>query len=379
MNLLWTKIVTMSILGIVSLLVGFIPMLVAKKVNLSEGSRGAFIVSCLNCFGGGVILTTAFTHMLPEVNLFLQYNIDKGLLSNDAGWPLAEIWILCGFFMIYFVEEVTHILMMKCNANPKNKVSAEEMREGKVNGGYGNPVNGRGRPDGHQGGHHENPPQQQQQQGHGHSHDLTQAVSTEAGFEAALRGFLVVLAISLHAVFEGIAMGLTDNARSVWLLFIAISAHKYVISFCISMQFVTSGLPALLSIIYFSTFALISPVGALIGILISETVKSEAETQTVAVTVLQALATGTLLYVVFFEVIEKERMKGTNGMVQVCFVVLGFLCMLAMEAIGFSLEPPPAAPGSPGSSVSCVLPPQLLLNITAPVNVKCEEGTLVLA
>ena len=68
-----------------------------------------------------------------------------------------------------------------------------------------------------------------------------------------------------------------------------------------------------------------------IGIAIFETVKvqtnlvtltdldfqSEAETQTVMVTVLQGLATGTLLYVVFFEVIEKERMKGTSGMVQV--------------------------------------------------------------
>ena len=85
------------------------------------------------------------------------------------------------------------------------------------------------------------------------------------------------------------------------------------------MQFVTSGLKPLLSIIYFSTFALISPVGAGIGILLSETVKSEAETQTVVVTVLQGLATGTLLYVVFFEVIEKERQKGTSGMIQVRF------------------------------------------------------------
>ena len=33
MDLLTTKIVTMSILGLVSLLVGFIPMLVAKKVT----------------------------------------------------------------------------------------------------------------------------------------------------------------------------------------------------------------------------------------------------------------------------------------------------------------------------------------------------------
>ena len=45
--------------------------------------------------------------------------------------------------------------------------------------------------------------------------------------------------------------------------------------------------------------------------------QSEAETQTVMVTVLQGLATGTLLYVVFFEVIEKERLKGTSGIVQV--------------------------------------------------------------
>ena len=35
---------------------------------------------------------------------------------------------------------------------------------------------------------------------------------------------------------------------------------------------------------------------------------------------LQGLATGTLLYVVFFEVIEKERLKGTSGMVQVSVV-----------------------------------------------------------
>ena len=66
---------------------------------------------------------------------------------------------------------------------------------------------------------------------------------------------------------------MASKPRSVWLLFVAISAHKYIISFCISLQFVTSGLPPLLSIIYFSTFALTSPVGAAIGIIISETIQ----------------------------------------------------------------------------------------------------------
>ena len=105
------------------------------------------------------------------------------------------------------------------------------------------------------------------------------------------------------------------------------------------MQFVTSGLKPLLSIIYFSTFALISPVGAGIGILLSETVKSEAETQTVVVTVLQGLATGTLLYVVFFEVIEKERQKGTSGIIQVRIKIYLFFSLLYKNSTGYIHNP----------------------------------------
>ena len=77
------------------------------------------------------------------------------------------------------------------------------------------------------------------------------------------------------------------------------------------------GLKTWLICIYVSTFSLISPVGVGIGIALSETMESEASAQGSLVTVLQGLATGTLLYVVFFEVIEKERIKGTNGLLQV--------------------------------------------------------------
>ena len=78
-----------------------------------------------------------------------------------------------------------------------------------------------------------------------------------------------------------------------------------------------TGIKTLLNVIFISTFSLISPIGAGIGIAVSETVSSEADVQTSAVTVLQGLATGTLLYVVFFEVIEKERLKKTNGLMMV--------------------------------------------------------------
>lgn len=286
--------------------------------------------------------------MLPEVNLYLQYNIDHGQLPN-TGLPLAEIFVLCGFYMIYIVEEVTHRIIDKVNGVKPSKGVKEE--NGKMLGSNG----------------------------HSHSHQMSheeEAVQNLEGadqsLEAAVRGFLVVLAISLHAVFEGIAMGLTHSTRSVWFLLFAISSHKYVISFCIGLQFVTSGLKPMLSSIYVATFALISPLGAGIGILLSESITNEAETQTVLVTVLQGLATGTLLYVVFFEVIEKERAKGTSGLIQVTFSILGFVIMVALECVElFSSQQVSLR------SVNCQVGSEGINLQDLPANVTCQDGTIL--
>ena len=67
-----------------------------------------------------------------------------------------------------------------------------------------------------------------------------------------------------------------------------------------------------------STFSLFSPIGIAIGIALTETVSREEDVQSPGVIALQGLATGTLLYVVFFELLEKERQKkGVNSLIQV--------------------------------------------------------------
>ncbi len=73
----------------------------------------------------------------------------------------------------------------------------------------------------------------------------------------------------------------------------------------------------MLIVIYISTFSLVTVFGAGIGIALSEaSANSDPSMQSSFVTVLQGLATGTLLYVVFFEVLEKERQSGTIGLFQ---------------------------------------------------------------
>ena len=73
------KIVSMCILGGISLLLGLLPIKLAEKYNLREDKIGSkvttlrqLVITALNCFGAGVILTTCFGHMLPEANEALE-------------------------------------------------------------------------------------------------------------------------------------------------------------------------------------------------------------------------------------------------------------------------------------------------------------------
>ena len=87
------KILSMVILGGFSLLLGLVPMKLVEKYNLKETSSATntdnkkenkkvttfkhLALTALNCFGAGVILTTCFTHMLPEANEALEQSSIK--------------------------------------------------------------------------------------------------------------------------------------------------------------------------------------------------------------------------------------------------------------------------------------------------------------
>ncbi len=49
---------------------------------------------------------------------------------------------------------------------------------------------------------------------------------------------------------------------------------------------------------------------------------------------LAALAAGSVVYVVMFEVLEREKCRKVPGMLQLGFVVAGFAAMLAIEVSG---------------------------------------------
>lgn len=160
---------------------------------------------------------------------------------------------------------------------------------------------------------------------HHHSHIIPGEVDSTV---KAIRGLLIVLALSVHELFEGLSVGLESSAGNVWYMFGAVSAHKLVIAFCIGVELVTSGMKTFLVVIYVFTFAVVSPLGIGIGMAISNI---EQDSSDVVSVFLQGLASGTLLYVVFFEILQNER---KSGLKQFFSVLFGFMCMFAITVFG---------------------------------------------
>ena len=59
----------------------------------------------------------------------------------------------------------------------------------------------------------------------------------EEGIQAAARGFLVVLALSIHDTFEGVAVGVTTRESAVWFLLLAFASHKEFFNYQLFITF----------------------------------------------------------------------------------------------------------------------------------------------
>jgi len=152
----------------------------------------------------------------------------------------------------------------------------------------------------------------------------------------SVRNFLIVLALSVHSIFEGMAIGLQLSVQDVWKLFLAVSLHDVPVHFCVGMEMFNGGIRKLHIIIYFLILGIITPIGIIIGIVVTEHAGEGDGTQTLIIGILQGLAGGTLLYITFYEVLEREKLAkaGMTGILGCFLLTCGFAFMAGLEAAG---------------------------------------------
>jgi solute carrier family 39 (zinc transporter), member 1/2/3 len=278
----------------VSVVCGVIPFKLAKIFKWTEpidkhdgnsDKKSSKTVAILLSFGGGVLLATTFLHLLPEISHSIDALIEDGLMP-DFGASLAETLMMIGFFLIYLIEELVHFYLHK-HQQKKAKSDDEKLKDSDnvsdVGGAFIRGMNARNSAianqfqeaqfDRHNNSIDDLIPSDQHNSngncvknnanhGHGHSHILPLPHTEEEDvLVSSLRGLLIVLALSIHELFEGFAVGLELDAKGVYFMFAAVSAHKFVIAFCIGVELMVQRTKLWLAFVYVLIYSAVSAIG----------------------------------------------------------------------------------------------------------------------
>ncbi|RWS23977.1 zinc transporter ZIP1-like protein [Leptotrombidium deliense] len=255
--------------------------------------------------------------------------------QSDRNYPVAELITCGGFFIVYFIEEIAHrFFHKKPHSNQlqseSNNVTASHLHHKSDNND----------------GHDEDESTKcmladsnAQTLNYGSLDAVVVSPrekyvnrrSVDSHEESMLNVIIIVIALSFHSLFEGMAIGLQDTVAHVWQLVIAIGIHKLVISFTVGVELVNETKSAKKIIVHLLIFALMTP----LGIALAAAARLQVDKLTTGI--LSAIATGSLLYITFLHILAKEKISSKlPGLLQFLGVLCGFGAMALLQ---YATEP----------------------------------------
>jgi len=114
-----------------------------------------------------------------------------------------------------------------------------------------------------------------------------------------ITSFLLILALSIHACFEGIALGLQESRRELFYMLLAISMHKWVEALSIGINLSKALIDKLIVLQLLIAFSLMTPVGIILGIFLT------GISPFIQATFL-SISAGTFIYIAASEIVIEE-------------------------------------------------------------------------
>lgn len=239
-------------------------------------------LSLANAFSGGVFLSLAFGHLIPECIHGFQH---AGGEVNEA---LPYMIVLAGYLLIFFVEKVAfdaHEIMHNMEAG-----------------------------------------------GHAHTHGEN-GKTLERQESGGGRGAVILLgALAVHSILEMTALGLANTFGDSALLSLSIALHQPAESIALLVAFLKSGMPKPDIVKYLSIFSCMGPVGVAIGMAVNS-----FATPVVDATML-AIVAGTFVYVGATEVIPEEWEDPEHKWKKFFSLIGGIVSIFAITQYTMTLE-----------------------------------------
>jgi zinc transporter 1/2/3 len=329
---------------IVMLLCLLLPLCIVprKADGLTEHSKR--LISFCNCFAVGVFLSTCFLLLIPTVEMKMHSVLKDTPLANDHGsFAVTQSVILIGLFLMLLLEQA----MKRCSGDSKessrsaisNQVitipesssdeetiefdakfnnsetikmlksssdgspSKREIRIKKIVGSTGS------------------------RQNNSESHCHAKQLDTFDG-NFGLRGTMLFLALSLHCVLEGVAVGLQDKFWDLINIYLAVLLHEALIAFAMGINLAQRRLATKTIIKLSVAFALLIPIGMAIGMVVKG---SESVVGTATTAILQGIAAGTFIYIIFLEILPQELNGPKDPLCKLMFIFFGATLIVSFK------------------------------------------------
>lgn len=335
------KLLAIVVLGLGSFMCGVLPMYCSRRSR----ERYPGVLSSLLCLGAGVLLATAIVHMLPEI---------RGALNE-----YAEIVFCSGFFLMYAIDELLLFCGIGAHDHGDQSTASPEQHSRAMYGvdEESDAASTSSRRERRYGANEDTKPLLSQHRTASEASLIHRSVDCLANIESVaastesrpdrrrsapaadmqLSGvFGLLLALSMHSLLEGLAIGVQNSGPKVLLLLGAVSAHKFVVGFALGVELCMHGTRQRCShVLQVLTFSL----GSVAGIGVGMGLDGLNQTLTdLIMPALQGLAGGTLLYVTVSEVLPRERSKRrllsrSIGPLQFVAVAVGFALMSVLSLV----------------------------------------------
>jgi len=264
------KILFQVFLTTLNVLCWLIPLR-SKKI-----SENKLALSLANAFSGGVFLSLAFGHLIPEcVHGFHGYNE-----------VMPYMIVLGGYLLIFFVEKVA--FDAHGALHEMEHAGEEKEKKGAVNGDTG-------------------------------SHGSRSAV-------------ILLGALAVHSVLEMTALGLADTFGDSALLTLSIALHQPAESIALLVAFLKSGMPKGEIIKFLSVFSACGPVGVALGMAVNEFAAPIVDA------IMLAIVAGTFVYVGATEVIPEEWEDSEHKWKKFGALMGGIVSIFAITQYTMTLE-----------------------------------------
>ncbi|KAL6196832.1 hypothetical protein ACLB2K_032445 [Fragaria x ananassa] len=270
--------------------------LLGKKIPALKPENDIFFI--VKAFAAGVILATAFIHILPDA---FETLTSPCLKENPWGkFPFRGFVCMMSAIGTLMVDAMATGYYK--SSSLKTTQVTDDYEESRV-----------GHDHGHAG------------HAHGHTHGATQQASNAHGSEELKSSELIrhrvisqvlELGILVHSVIIGITLGVSQNPDTIKPLLVALSFHQFFegigLGGCISQAQFKSRSAAIMA----AFFSLTTPIGIAVGTAISRVYSETSPTALIVQGTLESAAAGILIYMALVDLLAADfmspRMQGNR-------------------------------------------------------------------